>query len=157
MARRFSVLAIAVSTAVAASAGAAFADEALENALKARKGQFQLLAFNVGVLGGMARGNAEYDAAQAQVAAENIQAIAALNQAAFWPEGSDSMSIDGTRAMPVIWDNFDDFASKWQAVAAAAEGLPAAVGAGVAGIGPALGPIGGTCKDCHDTYRAPRN
>lgn len=143
--------------AISLTAGSAFAQDEYENQLKARKGQFNLLALNVGVLGGMARGNVDYDAALAQAAAENIVAIAAINQMPLWPEGSDEMSIDDTRAKPEIWDNFSDFASKWAAVGTAAEGLPAAVGSGAEGIGPALGPLGGTCKDCHDTYRAPRN
>lgn len=143
--------------ALSISAGVTLAESAYDNQLKARKGQFNLLALNVGVLGGMARGNIDYDAALAQAAAENIVAIASINQVPLWPEGSDGMSIDGTRALPDIWDNFGDFASKWGALATAAEGLPAAVGSGVAGIGPALGPIGGTCKDCHDTYRAPES
>lgn len=150
-------LTVAAIIGLGITAGESIAQDTFENQLKARKGQFNLLALNVGVLGGMARGNMDYDAALAQAAAENIIAIAALNQAPFWPEGSDEMSIDETRAKPEIWDNFDDFASKWAAVASAAEGLPAAVGSGVEGIGPALGPLGGTCKDCHDTYRAPRN
>lgn len=155
--RRFTAYAAGAALIVSVSAGLSFAQSAYDNQLKARKGQFNLLALNVGVLGGMARGITEYDAAMATMAAENIAAIASINQAPLWPEGSDGMSIDGTRAMPEIWDNFDDFAAKWAALATAAEGLPAAVGSGVAGIGPALGPIGGTCKDCHDTYRAPES
>lgn len=150
-------LACAAAVAITAPAGIGHAEGAFDNQLKARQGQFRLLALNLGVLGGMARGNAEYDAALAQAAAENIVTIAALNQAPMWPEGSDAMSIEGTRALPEIWEKFDDFASKWQAVGAAAQGLPEAVGSGVAGIGPALGPLGGTCKDCHDTYRAPES
>jgi cytochrome c556 len=149
--------AVAAGLALGAPAGMSLAEEPFENQVEARQGQFKLLALNVGVLGGMARGNVDYDAALATLAAENIVAIAALNQAPMWPEGSDGMSIDGTRAMPDIWENFDDFAAKWGAVGTAAAGLPAAVGSGVAGIGPALGPLGGTCKDCHDTYRAPES
>lgn len=155
----FRKLAILASTAVALGVAPALsvAQSPFDNQLKARKGQFNLLALNVGVLGGMARGNIDYDATLAEAAANNIVAIASINQLPLWPEGSDGMSIDGTRAEPDIWDNFDDFAAKWGALATAAQGLPAAVSSGVAGIGPALGPVGGTCKDCHDTYRAPES
>lgn len=154
---KFAAMGAVATIAIGLTGGAAFAEDPYENQLKARKGQFNLLALNVGVLGGMARGNVEYDAALAEAAAENIVAIAAINQTPLWPEGSDEMSIDETRAKPEIWENFGDFAAKWAAVGTAAEGLPAAVSSGAEGIGPALGPLGGTCKDCHDTYRAPRN
>ncbi|MEM8581888.1 MAG: cytochrome c [Pseudomonadota bacterium] len=150
-------LTVTLGAALLMTSSGSFAQDSFQSQLKARKGQFSLLALNVGVLGGMARGNMDYDAGLAQEAAENIVAIAALNQTPLWPEGSDGLSIEGTRAKPEIWEDFDDFASKWAAVATAADGLPDAVGDGVAAIGPALGALGGTCKDCHDTYRAPRN
>ena len=131
------------------------AEGAFENQLKARQGQFRLIALNIGVLGGMARGNVPYDAEAAQAAADNLVTVAALNQGAMWPEGSDSMSIDGTRAMPSIWEDNADFLEKWGAVAAAADGLAAVASDGQAALGPALGPLGATCKSCHEAHREP--
>ncbi|WP_424969590.1 c-type cytochrome [Dinoroseobacter sp. S76] len=131
--------------------------QSYENQLKARQGQFRLIALNIGVLGGMARGNVPYDAEMAQAAADNLVAVASLHQGAMWPEGSDSMSIDGTRAMPSIWEDNADFLSKWGDVATAAAGIAAVASDGQAALGPALGPLGATCKACHEAHRAPES
>jgi cytochrome c556 len=133
----------------------AVAQDSFENQLKARQGQFRLLALNLGVLGGMARGTVPYDAAAAQAAADNLVAISSLDQGAMWPEGSDSMSIEGTRAMPSIWEDNADFLEKWGAVASGAQAVAAVASNGQEAIGPALGPLGGSCKACHEAHRTP--
>ncbi|MEM1077299.1 MAG: cytochrome c [Pseudomonadota bacterium] len=153
------------SFALALTGAAAFATmsptpvvaQSFENQLKARQGQFRLIALNIGVLGGMARGKVPYNAETAQAAADNLVAVASLHQGALWPEGSDNMSIDGTRAMPSIWEDNADFLSKWQDVATAAGGLAAVASNGQAALGPALGPLGATCKSCHEAHRAPES
>lgn len=152
------ILAVALAGALAFGTTlptVAVAQDSFENQLKARQGQFRLIALNIGVLGGMARGKIPYDAAAAQAAADNLVAISSLNQGAMWPEGSDSMSIDGTRAMPSIWTDNADFLEKWNAVATGAAGIAAVASNGQDAIGPALGPLGGTCKACHEAHRAP--
>ncbi len=137
--------------------GSAMAQEDFSANLKARQGQFRILAINLGILGDMAKGKMDYDAAAAEAAAHSIHGVSMVHQAALWPEGSDNMSIDGTRALPMIWDDFADFSSKWDALGTAAENLISVAGTGQEAIGPALGQIGGTCKACHDTYRASAN
>lgn len=154
------ILAIALAGALAFGTTlptVAVAQDSYENQLKARQGQFRLIALNLGVLGGMARGTVPYDAAAAQAAADNLVAISSLDQGAMWPEGSDSMSIDGTRAMPSIWEDNADFLAKWGAVATGAAGIAAVASNGQDAIGPALGPLGGTCKACHEAHRAPES
>lgn len=154
------ICAAALITALGLGAGAptlALAEGAFDNQLKARQGQFRLIALNIGVLGGMARGNIPYDAETAQAAADNLVTVSAINQGTMWPDGSDSMSIDGTRAMPSIWEDNADFLEKWGAVATAAEGLAAVAGDGQAALGPALGPMGATCKSCHEAHREPED
>lgn len=127
-----------------------------EGAIDARQGQFKIMALNIGVLGGMARGNLDYDAAQAQIAADNLVAISQVNQAFNWPEGSDMMAATTNRALPAIWENTDDFAAKWMAFGTAATGLQAAAGSGLEAMQAALGPVGGSCGACHDAYRQPQ-
>ena len=144
------------TTAVVAFSGAAVAQDFSAN-LKARQGQFRILAINLGIIGDMAKGKSDYDATAAEMAAKSIHGVSMVHQAALWPEGSDNMSIDGTRALPAIWDDFDDFASKWEALGGAAENLVSVAGTGQEALGPALGQVGGTCKGCHDTYRASAN
>ena len=124
-------------------------------AVKARKGQFEIMQLNLGVLIGMARGTSEYDADKATAAAESIRAITTLDQSNMWPEGTDNMSIDGTRALPGIWDNTADVMAKWAALGEAATTMAAQVGTGKDAVGPQLGAVGKACTACHDTYRAP--
>jgi len=145
---------ITVLAALAVCATAATAQD-LPQPVKARQGQFNILALNLGVLGGMAKGAVEYDAEAAQAAADNIAAVASLHQAAMWTEGTDNMSIDGTRAQPVIWEQMDDFNSKWEDLGTAATEMASAAGTGQEALAPMLGKVGGACKACHDTYRAP--
>ena len=146
------VTAIAI---MALTTTASFAQD-VPAAVEARQGQFKLMALNVGVLGNMARGNTAYDATQASAAAANLVAISMLDQSFHWPEGTDEMSIEGTRALPAIWENLPDVVMKWQAFGAAATGLAAEAGNGLDAMRTALGPVGGTCGACHDAYRAPQ-
>lgn len=126
-----------------------------ENELKARQGQFRIMALNLGVLGGMARGNVDYDAETAGLAAENLVAISGLHQGAMWPSGSGTAAIEGTRALPVIWEDNAGFLSAWEDFGTAAEGVLAVAADGQAALGPAVGALGATCGACHDTYRQP--
>ncbi|WGW03128.1 c-type cytochrome [Tropicibacter oceani] len=123
--------------------------------VKARQGQFRILALNLGVLGGMAKGDIAYDMAAAQAAADSLVGVSMVHQPTLWPEGSDNMSIDGTRAQPNMWENLDDVMAKWGALGDAAKEMQTAAATGQEAIGPALGKLGGTCKACHDAYRAP--
>jgi cytochrome c556 len=155
MSLRNKFIALSALAATGVSATVAIAQD-LPASVQARKGQFQIMALNVGVLGNMARGNAEYDAATASAAASNLVAVSMLDQSFHWPEGTDNMTIDGTRALPAIWENLPDVVAKWQAFGAAATGLSAEAGNGLEAMRTALGPVGGTCGACHDAYRAPQ-
>jgi cytochrome c556 len=149
------IIALSAFAAMAIGGAAAIAQD-VPAAVEARQGQFKLMALNIGVLGNMARGNVDYDAAQASTAANNLVAISMLDQSFHWPEGTDNMSIDGTRALPAIWADLPDVVMKWQAFGAAATGLAAEAGNGIDALRAALGPVGGTCGACHDAYREPQ-
>lgn len=146
----------ALCAGLVAPAGAVFAQDA-EAAIKARQGQFRILALNLGVLGGMAKGEIEYNAESAQAAADNLVTVASLNQSFNWPEGSDNMSVDNTRALPAIWDNIPDVLSKWDDLGTAAGEMQTAAAEGPEAIGAALQKVGGACKACHDDYRESTN
>lgn len=136
---------------------AAIADghsEALKGAVKARQGQMQLYAHNLGVLGGMAKGDVAYDAAAAQAAADNLVAVSGLNAMTMWPQGSDSTSMEGTRAKAEIWSNFPDVGAKAGALAEASVAMAAAAGTDLASLQAAMGALGGACGACHKAYRS---
>jgi cytochrome c556 len=150
-------LAVAVAFAALGCGTAAMAQTDFSAELKARQGQFRIMAINLGILGGMAQGKTEYNAEAAQAAADTLVAISMVQQTPMWPAGSDNMSIDGTRAQPTIWEQNDDFLSKWGDFGTAAKAIQAAAAGGVEGLGPVMGQVGGTCSACHDTHRAPAN
>ncbi|HBT00154.1 c-type cytochrome [Salipiger marinus] len=148
---------IAAAAGVALLATGALAQEQdLSGNVKARQGQFRIMAINLGILGDMAQGKTEYDAEAAQAAADTLVAVSTINQPPLWPEGSSEMDMDGTRAKAEIWDNMDDFASKWAGFGEAASAMQQVAATGQEAIGPAMGGLGGACKACHDTYRAPQ-
>ena len=148
------IISITAVAAVALTATTAFAQD-FNAEKKARQGQFRIMAFNLGLLGDMLKGEREFDAGMAQEAADNLVTVSNLHEDAMWPAGSDNMSIDGTRAQPNIWEKPDEFAAKWADFGKAAVAMQAAVAGGPDAIGPAMGPRGGSCKACHETFRAP--
>lgn len=153
----FGTLAAGLSAAcLIVAADVALAQDA-KAAAKARQGQFRIMALNLGVLGGMAKGEVEYNKELAQYVADNLVTVSMLHQQVNWPAGSDNGAFDGTRAKPEIWSSMADFQSKWNDFGTAAKAMQTAAGESAQAIGGAIGAVGGTCKACHDAYRAPAN
>ena len=126
-------------------------------AVKARKAHMQLYQHNLGILGGMARGNTDYDAAAASAAASNLAALTTLNQMSYWAPGTDSDTLpDESRALPALWDNIPDAIAKGEALAAASANLAATAGDGLDAVRAGLGPVGQVCGACHEAYQKPR-
>lgn len=139
----------AVSTAV-------LADGHLEKAVQARQGFMKVVAFNLGPLGAMAKGEMEYDADLAANNAKNLQALAVMNTGAMWPEGSDNAALgeDKTRALPAAWAADSKVMDKHGDWAKASAELVAAAGNGLDALKPAVAAVGKSCGGCHDDYRA---
>lgn len=144
---------ISTVAVLAALTTAAVAEESKE--LEARHGEMTVLALNLGVLGGMAKGAVPYDAAMAKAAADSVAGVAMIDQKLLFPEGTAQGALEGSRALPAVWEKWDDFAAKWGALGEAATAMQTAAAGGQEAIGPAMGALGGACKGCHDTYRAP--
>ncbi len=144
--------------ALAATVGipvAIAADSPEEKAVKARRGYYQLVLHNAGPLFGMAKGDVSYNAEMATTAANNLKALAGMNVGSMWPAGSDNEALPGkTRALPKIWADFPGVGEKAKAFGAAVDGLVANAGGGLDSLRGAVGPLGASCKGCHDNYRA---
>lgn len=140
---------LALTTALAIPA---IADE--DPAIAARQGQFKLFSHNFGVVGGMAQGRMDYDAAMAQTAADNLFHLTRVNQTRLWPEGTDAQSAERTRALPAIWDDLDDFVAKFAALQGAVENLQSVAGSGLDELRAGVGQVGQACQACHEVYRA---
>lgn len=146
---RFAILAAALALPTAVLAA-----DPVEDTIAARQGYYKLLGANMGTLAGMAQGKIEYDAEAAQVAADNIVTLTTYNLAPLFPAGTSSDDSLSTRALPKIWEDFAGVGEKGAALGEAALAMQAAAGQGADALGGALGPLGGACKACHDTYRA---
>lgn len=116
-----------------------------------RQALFKILVANLGPIIGMAQG-APFDA---EVAERNGRRIAML--ATMIPEllAQDTRAFDvETEALDLIWDNQDDIAIKAQALMENANAFADAAATG--DMGATLGAVralGGSCGNCHDTYR----
>ncbi|TDT77654.1 cytochrome c556 [Litoreibacter halocynthiae] len=142
-----------------ATTGLAFAGpghDDLPAEVKARHGLMANYALNLGVLGDMAKGKTDYNAEVAAVAAANLAAFAKTDQSLLWPADTDTMSIEGTRALPKIWDDRADFDAKEADMAKAAEMVAGVAGTDLAALQGAMGGVGGACSACHKLYREPK-
>ena len=127
-------LALAVTCGLAV-AGSAFAGGHGGNpAVKARKAHMQLYAFNLGILGAMAKGETEYNADAAAAAANNLAAVSSLNQSAYWVPGTSSEDLpEESRAKPEIWQADSKAGEIGMSFAQAAAALAAVAGDGKEG------------------------
>jgi cytochrome c556 len=146
-----------LSVSLIAIAGFAFAQTALSpmEAHEAREAHMKLYGPQLKVLGDMAKGDTAYDAAAAQAAADKLLELAMVDQSTWWPEGSDSDSVAGSRALPVIWTDMEGILAKQSALEAAATNLQTAAGVDLASLQAAIGAVGGSCGGCHEAYRKP--
>ena len=143
-------LTVAASTVFAASQ---ITPGPYDGAIKARQSHMRLNAFNIGVLAGMAKGKIEYNAEAAANAASNLNALANLHGGNYWPEGSDSVANKNTNALPKIWQNFPDFASKAKALKVATAQMDMVAGNGLDALKGQIKAVGGACGGCHKEYR----
>lgn len=137
--------------------GSAVADEAPHPAVKARNAIMNLYANNLGQLGAMAKGQVDYDAEAASKAANNLSLLVQLDQSTLWPQGTDTDSISGTRALPAMWQNFPDVMAKSKALSDAVAAMQTAAGTDLASLQGAIGAVGGACGGCHKAYRQPKD
>ena len=142
------------------AASAAFADShidpAIAGALKARQSHMELYQFNAGMLFAMASDKMPYDAEAASAAASNLVTLTKLDQSGYWPQGSDSEAVEGTRALPAMWENYPDVIAKATAFNEAVVAMDAVAGTDLASVKGAIGPIGAACTACHKAYRQPK-
>lgn len=144
------------SVAVLASADGHISDKQIAAGVKARQSQMQLYAFNLGLLGAMAKQETPYDAAAASGAANNLAALASLSQAGYWLPGSDSDSVEGSRALPAIWTPDSKVGEKGKGFMDAVLAMQSAAGTDLGALQAAMGAVGKSCGACHESYRKPK-
>jgi cytochrome c556 len=155
--KRF-VKAAACATVLATTALPVMAEDfPFEDQIEGRQGYFQMVKFNMGVLGAMAKGERDYDAKLAQAIADNLKNAALMDNALMWPKGSD-MDAEGlsgkTKAKAAIWQEGSDIGEKHENWVAAVNTMAENAGQGVDALRGAIGPLGKSCKACHKEYKA---
>ncbi|WP_299182291.1 cytochrome c [uncultured Neptuniibacter sp.] len=146
---------ITLCTAMLATVTApAVADEVFKDEINARQGYYQIIKYNFGILGAMVKGKKDYDADIASTAANNIYNLSKLNNGMLWPKGSDNSQLDNTKAKPGIWENFADVKQKQSDWQLAVEKLASDAGNDLDSLKKSFGPVGKSCKSCHDDYKA---
>ena len=152
MMRKFMTAALA--TAMILPAGLAVAGGP-EDIAKARIGYYRLLGLEMDGLAAMAKGEIDYDAEAAKGHAANLSVLTQFSPKGLFAPGTSNADLPGqTRALPVIWENMAAMGEKGAAFRSAVAELAAVAGDGREALGPAVGKLGGTCKACHDDFRA---
>ena len=149
MTRLWTALALVAAAGVSLPAAAQFAKP--EDAVKYRKGAYQVMAAHFGRIGAMAQGKVPFDAAVAAATADLVVTMSKLPFTAF-VEGTSGTDKGSPKAS--IWTErakFDEAAKKMQDEVVK---LQAAAKTGNAEqVKTAFGAAAGACKNCHDTYR----
>jgi|SRR5690606_34824173 len=104
------------------------------------------------ILGPIAQGRADFDAATVNEALAKLETNAegGADIDALWPEGSDT---GDTKAAPAIWENFDAFKAESEKYAQAVAAAVAAAPQDLAAFQAAFDPVGASCGSCHENYR----
>lgn len=151
MKRVFTVGLIAAGLLVS-GVSSADGDKAVKQAIKYRQSQMALVGANFKPLMGMVKGKVEFNGDVAKSMAADLAAVSGLNWERGYPEGSAEGK---TKAKKEIWKNRDDFSSKMDDFKSAAAKLSeVAAGADKAAVLAQVKELGGTCKACHDDYKA---
>ena len=147
--KRLSVAVLALAgIAAALPAAAQFAKP--EDAVKYRKAAFTVMAAHFGRVGAMVQGKVPFDAAAAQANIETATMMSKLPFTAFGP-GTD---VGDTRAKPNVWSDNAKFTAAANKMTDEMAKLNVAAKSGnLDQIKAAFGPVGQSCKACHDDFR----
>jgi cytochrome c556 len=147
------LLATAAAATIALAGFATAEDAPFSMQIKARQGIMSYRALQLGPLGAMAKGEAEYNAEAAQKAADNLLAAVSLDGSMLWPKGSDLSANPASTALADIWADGSTIGEKGKAMMEAATALQAAAGTGLDPMKTAMADVGAACGGCHKAFR----
>lgn len=117
--------------------------------VKYRENGMDVLGGHMGSIAAIVKGEVPYTADLASHA-QGLAAQAKLVKGAFETRAMD----DETEALEKIWDDWDDFAEKADALEKAADEFAVVAASGdMAAVRAKLGAVGKACKSCHDKYK----
>lgn len=140
-----SVAALAMATPAAAQF------QKPEDAVKYRQSVFTIMGNHMGRIGAMVMGRVPFDAKAAQDSTRVLALVSTLAGQTFTANTESVQS----KALPAIWKEQDKFKAGYDKMVAEVAKLDAAAKTGnLDAIKTTFGDVGGTCKACHDSYRA---
>lgn len=147
-----SLLVAAAVAGLASALPAAAQWQKPEDAIKYRQSAFTVMANHFGRIGAMAQGRVPFDAKAAADNAAIVSAMANLPWAAFGAGTDKGMP---NRAKPEVWSDAAKFKAAADKMVAEVAKLDAAAKSGnLDQLKAAAGGVGGSCKACHDDFRA---
>ena len=149
--RYLAIVGVLAVAGIAATLGAVGASEESAGIIKYRQAVMSAQGGHMSALARVVQGEADF-AADIPAHARALSDLSTMVIPTF-PEGS----LEGaeTDALPVIWEDWDDFTVAADALETASEDLVAAAeGGDMTAIAAAFGEVGRTCRSCHDTFRA---
>lgn len=143
-----------VALATVAVTSSAFAQLSAEDAIKYRQSGYGFMEWNMKRIKTNIEGNFNKD--EVVKAANAIQAIANSGMGALYVPGSDKgTGWEPTRAKAAIWTDKEKVGKAAMAFNKEANELAKVAATGdAAAVGEQLGKLGGTCKGCHDDFKA---
>jgi cytochrome c556 len=143
---------IALPLALLAASSAFAQDIPPDKVIHYRQGVYTMIGWNFGPMGAMVKGAVPFDAAEFAKRAERVAWLAQQVEEGF-PPGSDTGAT--TDAKPAIWEDFADFQAKLADLKRESQALATtAKGSDEAATKAQFMKVAGTCKACHDLYRA---
>ncbi|MEW9920894.1 cytochrome c [Marimonas sp. MJW-29] len=140
---------LVVALGLSFAASVALAHTGVKNmTVMKRMEAMQSMGDSTKVLGQMAKGERTFNAETARAAALAIARHAAETPVLFEERAEDPKD----EAKPVIWEQFEDFATKSEKLEKVAMRLAGSVES-VDDVRAGLGEIGAACKACHEVYR----
>jgi len=145
------VVTVIAGAAALTSLSAAAQFQKPEDAIKYRQSAMTVMANHLGRVGAMVQGRVPFDA---KTAADNAAIVLTMSKLPWVAFGEGTDKGLPTRAKPDIWKDAAKFKDLQTKMMAEAEKFEAAAKSGsLDTIKAALGPLGGSCKACHDDYR----
>ena len=148
---------IALALLATTLAGTALAQVKPEDAIKYRQSGYAFMAWNMGRIKMNVEGD-KFNKEEVLKAATAIQAIANSGMGALYLPGTDKgKGWEETRAKANIWTDKEKLGKvATDFVREANEMAKVAASGDAAAVGAQLGKLGGTCKGCHDDFKAKR-
>ena len=117
-----------------------------------REAAMGVVGKSTGAIGDMLKGEKPFDAAMANQALADMRA-AVEGFADLYPEGTEGETTNRFLASPAVWSDRAGFEAELAKFQDALDAAIAADAQDQGALGAAFGPVGQSCRSCHEGYR----